>query len=239
MKALALDDFFDRRCTILRAQIEVEFFLPQRREINKVPLLAEILLRDLQFHGFVCFVQAGEERRDWLLRLKVDGAIFDLHDHVGRELAVERMKDVVGGARAVGLHVVVVEMIVVDKGAIEHYSAVRRESMRQHVGSVGWAAAIAGGAGLAFRIGFDRDAREIGNLLVDLVDLCGPPGFHIGIERIEGLEAADFLRAGDIDADGEPHAPWPHGVGDARQAFDHVRRQEKEPRRSRYLRCSR
>ncbi len=76
MKALAFDDLLHRRRSIFRVQIEVEFLLPQRREIDEVALLAEILLRDLQLHGLVGFVQAGKERRDRLLGLKIDGAVL-------------------------------------------------------------------------------------------------------------------------------------------------------------------
>ena len=166
-----------------RVQIEIELLLPQRREIDKMALLAEILLRDLQFHGLVGLVQACEERRYRLLSLKVDGAVFDLHDHVRRELAVEGMKDVVGGARAIGFQVVVVEVIVVDKGAIEHDAAVRSQSIGKHVGGVGRAAAVACGPGLALGIGLHREAGKIGNLLVNFIELCRPPGLHSGIEQ--------------------------------------------------------
>ena len=69
---------------------------------------------------------------------------------VGRELAVEGMEDVVGGARAIGFHVVVVEMVVVDEGAIEDHASMRCKGVGENVGGVRWAAAIAGGAGLTF-----------------------------------------------------------------------------------------
>ena len=47
------------------------------------------------------------------------------------------------------------------------------------------------------------------------------------IGGIKGLEAADLLRAGNVDTDGEPHAPGAHGIGDPRQAFDHAWLQER------------
>ncbi len=83
--------------------------------------------------------------------------------HVGRELAVERMKDVVGGAGAVGLGIAPVEMVVVDEGAIEHDAAVGRERGGERVGGVGRGAAKAGGAGLALGVGLDGEAGEVGD----------------------------------------------------------------------------
>ena len=155
-------------------------------------------------------------------RLEVDGAVFDLHDDIRRELAVERMKDVVGGAGAIGLEVVVVEVIVVDESAVENDAAVRRERVGEYVGGIGGAAAVAGWAGLAFGIGLDREAGEVGDERVDLIHFSGPPGLDCGIEGVEGFEAADLLRAGDVDAHGQTHAPGAHGVGDASKALDHV-----------------
>ena len=75
--------------------------------------------------------ESAEERRDGLAGLEVDGAFLGLDDDVGRELAVERMEDVVGGAGAVGLGVVPVEVMVVDEGAVENDAAVRREAQRR------------------------------------------------------------------------------------------------------------
>ena len=113
-----------------------------------MPLLAEILLRDLKLHSLVGLVQPGEERRYRLLCLKIDGPVFDLHDYIRSKLSVQRMKNIVGGARAIGFHVVVVEMVVVDEGAIEHHAAVRSKSVGQDICGVGRAAAIARRTGL-------------------------------------------------------------------------------------------
>jgi hypothetical protein len=78
------------------------------------------------------------------------------------------MEDVVGGARAVGLQVVVVEVIVVDEGAIEHHAAVRRERVGQQIGGIGGAAAIAGGAGWPSESAFTVNPAKSG-ICVDLV----------------------------------------------------------------------
>ena len=110
-------------------------------------LLAGVFLRDLELHGLVGLGQSAEEWRDGLAGLEVDGAFLGLDDDVGGELAVEGMKDVVGGAGAVGLGVAPVGVMVVDEGAVEDDAAVRRERGGQDVGRIGRRAAEAGGPG--------------------------------------------------------------------------------------------
>ena len=65
-------------------------------------------------------------------------------------------------------------MVVVDKGAIEHDAAVRGQGIGQQVGGVGGRAAIACGAGLAFGVGLDREAGEVGDERVDFVQFWPP-----------------------------------------------------------------
>ena len=74
---------------------------------------------------------------------------------------------------------------------------------------------IGGGAEAAFGIGFDDEAAEVGDFCVDFVEAIAPPIRHGGIERVECVEAADALRAADIDGDGEMHSPGAEDVGDA------------------------
>jgi hypothetical protein len=96
------------------------------------------------------------------------------------------MKDVVGGAGAVGFGVVPVEVVVVDEGAVEDDAVVRSEGGGEGVGGVGGGAAKAGGAGLAFGVGLDGEAGEVGDEGVNLVGLCGPPGLDRGVEGVVG-----------------------------------------------------
>ena len=132
------------------AHVEVEDLFPHGREVDEMALLAGVLLRDLEFHGLAGLREAAEERRDGFARLEVDGAFLGLDDDVRGELAVERMEDVVSGASAVGFGVAPVSVMVVDEGAIEDDSAVRRERSGEGVGGICGSAAKAGGAGLAF-----------------------------------------------------------------------------------------
>src|SRR5581483_1673406 len=118
MEAFSIHDLLYRRRTVVGTKIEVEDLFPHRRDVNKMALLAQVLLRDLEFHCLVRVFEAGKERRDGFAYLEVDGAFLDLHDHVGRELAVEGMKDVVRRASAVRLGVTPVEMVVVDEGTV-------------------------------------------------------------------------------------------------------------------------
>ncbi len=200
---LAGQYLLDWRIVTADAHVEVENLLPHGCEIDEVTLLAGVLLRDLDLHGLAGLREAAEEGRDGLAGLEVDGAFLGLDDDVGRELAVERMEDVVGGAGAVGLGVVPVEVVVVDEGAVENDAAVRSERSGEGVGGIGGGAAKAGGTGLAFGVGLYREAGEVGDEGVDFVDLGGPPVLHCRIERIVGVEAADLLRTGDIDGEGD------------------------------------
>ena len=74
-----------RRAGALRMHVEVEHLFPHRHEEHEVPLLAEILLRDLQLDRFVRLLERAEERRRRLADLEVDRSVLDLqHDVVVR-----------------------------------------------------------------------------------------------------------------------------------------------------------
>src|ERR1700722_16800836 len=91
-------DLMDRRVGTVRAEVEVENPFPHGRKVDEMTLLAGVLLGDLEFHSVAAVLEAGEEGRDGLLGLEVDGTFLGLDDHVGEEVAVEWMEDVVGGA---------------------------------------------------------------------------------------------------------------------------------------------
>ena len=88
-------------------------------------LLARVLLRDLQFDGFIGAAQSGEQRRRWFADLEINRPILDLNDRVVFEGAVEGMKIIVGGPRPIVFQVTPIQMVVVDEGAIEDDAAVR------------------------------------------------------------------------------------------------------------------
>lgn len=198
------------------AQVEVEHRLPQRREVDEVALLARVLLRDLQLDGGGRLAQVREERRRGLAHLEVDGAVLDLHDDVVVELAVEVAEEVDGRVRPVVLPVALVEVLaVVHEGPEHEDAAVRRERARKEVRALGERAVVRQRARLALAVRLERVAREVGHVRVELVGLVAPPGDDGGVERVEGGQAAEGLRRGEVHRDADAHAPGAHGVGEA------------------------
>ena len=80
----------------------------------------------------------------------------------------------------------------------------RRQRLGQHVGAVGVRALVILRTGLALGIRLDQKAAEIGYRGIDLIDLGLPPGAHRGIQRIGGLQSAEF--DGRAETRGEIHA---------------------------------
>src|ERR1700722_3755763 len=175
MEAFAFDDLLDRRTSVLRAEVGVERSLPHGNEEDHVALLAGVLLRDLQLDSLAGVLERGEERRYRFADLEVDGAVLDLDDDIGLELAVEVVEVTVAGAGAVGLEIVPVEVVVVDEATIEDDAAVRLESAGYDVGSFGWGASIFGWTDAAFGVGLDDEAAEVGDGFVYFVDFASPP----------------------------------------------------------------
>ncbi len=62
MEGFAFDDLFDGRALVVGAEVGVERGLPHGDEEDHVALLAEVLLRDLQFDGLAGVLERGEER---------------------------------------------------------------------------------------------------------------------------------------------------------------------------------
>src|SRR6267154_3746772 len=211
----AADYFAEGRAIAAGVQIEIEDFLPHRNKKTEMALLAGVFLGYLQFDGFVCFLETAEERRNGFAGLEVDGSMFDLDDHVGLELAVERMKDVICGSGAIIFWVVPIEMMVIDKGAIKKETVVRCQGTSDSVSRVGGGAAVGGWAGLAFGIGLDRKSGEVRDFPVDLVCFLFPPIGNSRIERIECFEAADRFGAAEVNRNGKANTPRAKDVGDA------------------------
>src|ERR1700744_4851729 len=115
VKAFPFDDSTDGRVAILGAEVEIENLFPHGDEKDEMALLAGVLLRDLEFDGFVGEGESGEKRRDRFPPLEMDGAVLDLDNDVVIEFAVKGMKDIEGGAGAIGLEVMPIEMMIVDK----------------------------------------------------------------------------------------------------------------------------
>ncbi len=121
--------------------------------------------------------------------------MFDLNDDVVFEFSVKRMEIIVGGFGAIVFEIAPVEMMVVNECAIEDDTVVRFERASDDIGGVGWSPMVERGAELAFGIGFDDEAAEIGNCCVERVNFPSPPFGDFGIERIECVESAGRLWA--------------------------------------------
>ncbi len=122
-----------------------------------------------------------------LPRLKVDGPVLHLQQDVVAELAVERLEFAVGLLRAVvGL------ILRVHEGAPHHDPAVRSHRVGEHIGAVRVCTVVVLRARLTFGVGFDQEAAEVGDGLVDLIRLGAPPGPYGRVEWIGCLQAADL-----------------------------------------------
>ena len=178
-------------------------------------LLAGVLLRNLQFNGLVRSMQSGEKWRGRFAHLEINGTILDLDDDVIVEGAIQRMKIVVGGFRPIVLQIVPIEVVVVNEGPIKNDSTVGLQRARNHVGCIGRCSAICRRTKSALGIRFDHEPTEVGNMLVNFVDLLAPPFADPRIERIKRVETTHDFRAAQIDGQRELHAPGTKHVGDA------------------------
>ena len=121
--------------------------------------------------------------------------------------------------------------MVVDETAIEDHAAVRRQRARDDVGRVGVRAAVGRWTDAPFGIGLQDEAAEVGNRL-DRARRRAPSTRRSTrwIERVEGVEPAERLRAAEIDRKRQPHAPRPQDVGDTRDLRDEPGRQHERVR---------
>jgi hypothetical protein len=185
-------------------------FFPHRAQVDQVCGVTQIFLGDLHFHHQRRLRHRAEQRRERFARLEIDGPVLHLHEHVFGELAIERHE-----FRIRLLGAVLGVLARIDERAPHDDAAVRRERPGQHVGAVGVGAPVVLRPGLALGVGLDEEAAEVGDVVVDLVDLRLPPGAHGGIERIGGLESAQL--DGRAEARGQVHA-HPVGAKDCRQS---------------------
>jgi hypothetical protein len=122
-----------------------------------------------------------------LARLKVDGPVLHLQQHIRIELSVERHELIVGQAGPI-----LILMRRIDKRAPHHDAPVGREDRGQHIGAIGMRAAIVLRTWLTFRVGFDEKAAEVGDDSIDLIHFISPPCAHRLIEGVSAFQAADL-----------------------------------------------
>src|SRR5262245_17303432 len=108
------------RALALRVCLGCEHFAEEGTKVDQVRGEAQVLPGDLEFHHERRLRHAAEPRMEWLARLKVEGPVLYLHEHVVAELPIERLELVVRLANAVhGL------LVAVHEGSPDHHTAVR------------------------------------------------------------------------------------------------------------------
>src|SRR5580658_10153262 len=121
--------------------------------------------------------------------------MLDLNHHVAIKRAIERAEVVIAGASAIGLEVIPVKMIVVDKAAVEDHSAMRPERTGNRVCSLRWSAAVFRGPNPPFGIRLDGETGKVGDDFVNLIRFLPPPRGDRRVDWIEGVQMPHHLRA--------------------------------------------
>ena len=181
----------------------------------------EVLLGDLEFHHHLRVAEPAEEGAEGLARLEVDGAVLDLDDHVVGEFAVQRQEFFYGLVGPVGAGG------AVDEGAPHHDAAIGSEGFTEHVGAVRVGTAVVLRSGLAFGVGLDQEAAEVGDGGVDLGRLVLPPFADLRVQRIAALQPAQGDGGGPFDGEIGLDAVFTQDRGDLRHAGDVLRVQDQ------------
>ncbi len=170
--------------------VEAQSLLIQRAQVHQMRREAEIFLGDLQFQRDRSASHGAEQRMRRLAGLKIDGAVFDLQQHVAMEPTVERHEliESLHGAILAAVVRLIVDVspamrIRIDEGAPNDDSAVRRQGVRKHIGTVGMRSMVVLRPGLAFRIRLHQESAEVGYVAIDFRRFLFPPGTYRGIER--------------------------------------------------------
>ena len=99
----------------------------------------------------------------------------------------------------------------------------RSEGVGDHVCPLGVGASIVLRSRLAFRVRLHHESAEVGNLTIDFGNLVLPPLLDFSIERVRGLQLAQFhwrrKTSGEIDLD----AVWTQGIRNRLGLLDVVR----------------
>ncbi len=154
--------------------------------------MSEILLSDLKLHHLVGLGHCTEQWTVGLSRLKVDGAVLNLNNHIVVKLAVERLKLDVGLLCTVGIGRRIYE------SSPHHYASVGFQCAGHHVGSFGMSAIEVAWTRLTFGVGLDKETSEVGNQLVYFIGFGFPPCCNLGLQRVGGLQAAKLHGCGKI-----------------------------------------
>jgi hypothetical protein len=179
-----------------------------------VPLLAGVLLGDLQLQRYARPGHGGQDGRHRLAHLEVERAVLDLHDHVVGERAVQRVEVVVRGTGAVGRPVAPVLPVVVHERAPVDQAVVGLDGRREHVRAVGVRTPVGERPGLALGVGLDDEPAEVRDRAPHPCRRPYPPVRHAGVERVRRREPAEHDGGRERDRQVYPDAPAPEHGGD-------------------------
>ena len=101
--------------------------------------------------------------------------------------------DAIGSSGAVGFQVVPVQVMVVNKCAIENESSMRLQRLRNYIRRFRNITPIHRRSQLSLGVRLYNHAAEIRNLAVHLVKFLSPPSSNLWIERIEGVQSTDLI----------------------------------------------
>src|SRR5450759_2406814 len=100
------------------------------------------------------------ERFSWL---KIYWSVFNLNNNILSELSIQWNKLIISLFSSVIWHIV-----IVNKCPPHYYSIMRCHSISEHICTIGMGTLIILRTRLTFRIGFDQESSEIGNITVNL-----------------------------------------------------------------------
>jgi len=145
--------------------------------------------------------------------------MLDLNNDVAFKLAVIGQEVIIAGAGPVGFGVFPIQMMVVDKAAVQNISVVGLQGTGQHIGSISWAPLVHRGSWTALGIGLDCKSTKVRDQSVDLINLVLPPLLHLRIERVKGIELTDDFRATQIDGQRQLDSIGAKGISNTRQLW--------------------
>ena len=171
--------------------------------------LAEILLRDLEFHHLWSLLHVVEDGGVGFPGLEVERPVLALQHHVGAKQPVKFLK-----LRDCLLHTVFPFVTgTIDKRTPHHDAPIGSQGIGQHVGSVGMCATVVERTGLALGIGLHKETSEVGNEPVQFFGLVLPPLDDTFIERVGRLCGPQSLGRTEVDREVNLNAPRPQNVG--------------------------
>src|SRR5664279_31359 len=133
------------------------------------------------------------------------------------------MENVVGSSGAVGFQVFPVQVMVVNKRAIEDDPSMWLQCVRNYICRFRGSTPIHRRSQLSLGVRLHDNAAEIRNLPVDLVELLFPPCNNLWIERIEGVQSTRVLWHAEVHRYPQLHAVRSKHISNACELWNEIR----------------